>query len=792
MFKFFKLIPVLLVFHSIGQTLEWKKVEPPGFLNEILEQQGYTNKSGQISLNSDKAILVFKSIEDINFDSSYDNLIQPKKIKSAFLSNDEFFYILLINPIPQKLILTSATDECKISFQQANEEKESLPGLNANEVYYFELSSRLMLEYFNITESEKAKGNIGQAVGPNVSDALIIIKTFPTDLDIQISADGAIITKYQKTDKGQSVFIKTKTNATTDIVLNVQNPEFGATPIRLYDIKSKELRYYLIKKPQDQIENSNIVPIASNDKLNILEGNWSGDFKNDILHLLINEMDLKSNKLKGSIIKDGLNYSFIGNILIDKTVNKTYILKIKTNEKELVGTMKNFNVDFHYNGKTLSGYIIDNKNIGYETILKKNKESVNVNTVNNLINYKQKYNNLLGSYSIQKIENLGNVQPAQPNVNVSQIIVNSLDETNNVLGLVFFDNNEPCFFTANLNENDLGYSFRLDINQLCRYDSWSEELAVNIQNNGLPELTYKDIYIPNSLTRTEMAFTPKINIKYGQIMPSKFQYFAKYLQNETESLIKANEFGDLKLNYNLSFNKRGVKTLSFTNSSTNLNVTFLEKYFSELYLPPPIWDGFNFETIDQDSSNIVWKTVQKKINHTTVSNDYSYKFTELNLPYGNYKIDSKEILIDENLYLEQKLVNYKANGPIYALNSLLLPGWGTRKVTYGQRNGWGKFVAVIAPFATSLTTELISRVNYNKYRNTDNVIDPLIANDYLTNANKFRRISLITFGLGATAYLFEFSWVINKGIKNRSQVISVNEKIKTNTPIFLRKDTIKL
>lgn len=769
------LIFLFNVFYSKAQIIEWSQQEVPSFIISELKNKGYLNDNGKFLNNDGKALLIFKTDEELIFDSSFENIKQPSSYTSNQLEDGVKLYVLPLKAQPQKVIIKSDSDENKISFQQPFE-KETLPGLKPNELYYFEITSKLALEYYNSTESEKAKGNMSQPVGPNVSDALIIIKSFPKDLKIAITAENGVITKLSEKDNQYSVFLNTRSAALSDFVLNIHSDELGNTPMRIFDIKSKEQRFYVVKKPQAQtllVEDQ----LINSDKYKFLEGYWSGQFMHDQMYIHITEINAKFNQVKGEITKDGLNYSFKGS-LVSTGEKDDYLLNIKTTENNLIGSMENFSIDLHIKKGVLNGYIIDVRNNAYDVVLLKSKSPSMVNPASNFEKYLQKYQSVVGSYKLSSNQSLS----------VVEIIVTQLEPSNKVAGILRFNNNEVCAFTSNLVTSGSGATLNLELSSLCNVNSQSIELTIN--SNRSPEITLSE---PNKgKVRKELSFTSEYSISYAYIMPSQYQYLTNNLEQELERQVAGNSKGELNINYKLKFDKFGQKKFSYNTISKSLNTDEFSNVFARVTLPSPTWDGNRFETEDIVNMNIAWNTNKKTISYSSKDKAFASQLNKHALPYGKYTIANKEISINERTYLQQEIIKYKYSGPLASFNSMLLPGWGTRKVTYNEKKGWGRFAMVMAPFAAAAVSQLISNSNFNNYRNTDILEAPEDAARYLSNANTYRRLSLVSFGLGATAYIFDISWVINKGLQNRNEAKKINSRIKSSESIFIRKDLIKL
>jgi hypothetical protein len=138
------------------------------------------------------------------------------------------------------------------------------------------------------------------------------------------------------------------------------------------------------------------------------------------------------------------------------------------------------------------------------------------------------------------------------------------------------------------------------------------------------------------------------------------------------------------------------------------------------------------------------------------------EFDELIGDNIQFKVEAENALkinISKNIYIP----NYKTRGPLNAFYSAILPGWGTRRVTFKEVNGWNRFWLVAAPIALSVGAKLISDNNYNKYMN---VTDQSEIDKYYNTANNFNKGSIIFAGIAASFYFYDIVWVFGKGCKN--------------------------
>ncbi|GAA4074386.1 hypothetical protein GCM10022389_19920 [Flavobacterium cheonanense] len=209
----------------------------------------YSQSSLEFILSDDKAVNITKSIPDgqsllvfetdlnLKFDSSIENLQIEDKIDGK--------YYVFVSSGPQVITIKYFGDY-SLNFGQIGM-NNGFPSLNNNEVKYFTISKLIALQYEDITKKEKDKGNNIVPIGPNVSDALVVINVFPPDLELEITEKNNGITKVTKqTDGVYKIFLK----APAQHILQIKNKEFkDPTNLPVDGLASKEVRFYLVKKP---------------------------------------------------------------------------------------------------------------------------------------------------------------------------------------------------------------------------------------------------------------------------------------------------------------------------------------------------------------------------------------------------------------------------------------------------------------------------------------------------------------------------------------------------------------
>jgi hypothetical protein len=237
------------------------------FLNIYL---AHSQSSLEMTLSDDKAVnvsknipegqslLVFETDLNLKFDSSVENLQIENKTDGK--------YYVYVSSGPQVITIKYFGDY-SLNFGQLGV-NNGFPSLKNQEVKYFTISKLIGLQYEDITKKEKDKGNNVVPVGPNVSDAMVVINVFPPDLELDITEKNNGITRITKrTDGGYRIFLK----APAQHILQIKNKDFkNPTNLQVAGLASKEVRFYLVKKPTNLEDVSSDADDAANAWCNLL------------------------------------------------------------------------------------------------------------------------------------------------------------------------------------------------------------------------------------------------------------------------------------------------------------------------------------------------------------------------------------------------------------------------------------------------------------------------------------------------------------------------------------------
>jgi hypothetical protein len=200
-------------------------------------------KNIQYTFSNEQSLFVFESDIELTFESSKENLVSPKKTINK--------YYLEVKPGSQVITINSENESISIRFGMATGVNNG-GAIKPKEIRYFKIEERKVLLYSDITGNELAKGNGFEGFGEDPSDAQIVLKFFPKNLEIEIEDPQKVISKKSPQANGNLIlFIKmTDLDAISkkDIVLNLKDKDYGITEMKIYDLSKKEQRFYKIEK----------------------------------------------------------------------------------------------------------------------------------------------------------------------------------------------------------------------------------------------------------------------------------------------------------------------------------------------------------------------------------------------------------------------------------------------------------------------------------------------------------------------------------------------------------------
>ncbi len=274
--------------------------------------------------------------------------------------------------------------------------------------------------------------------------------------------------------------------------------------------------------------------------------------------------------------------------------------------------------------------------------------------------------------------------------------------------------------------------------------------------------------------------------------------FQNLLLDDMKLQINKNKEGFINLNYLISFDTLGNNLSAVKNISTSLTgySTNLSNITSNGILKPSSEGGYFLASQENLTFDVKWTTT-KNLFKSNSKGIFQYEYPNPNLnaaesfinrqtfKYGNYIFEVKNKEVNGKSYTDINLVKYRIVGPEAALFSMLMPGMGTLKVTYGKK-GWGRFTYFLLSSGLAIGSKLYSDAQYKSYLGAMSQVD---IDKYYNNANISHKIALISGGISASIYLYDIFWVLSKGAKNIKDSKPLRKQLQRG-PVQIRNQSI--
>lgn len=325
---------------------------------------------------------------------------------------------------------------------------------------------------------------------------------------------------------------------------------------------------------------------------------------------------------------------------------------------------------------------------------------------------------------------------------------------------------------------------RLLYNQILSMDSWRYETKKRISEidamlQFLEERKYK---IYDYATLNPLNYNPAMSLVEKGLM----QYIG----------VKSN--GDMLLTLDFNFDTLGKDLSRY--ELDGIKVGAFADQFAEItnsfQLSPSLKNGYYVNAATQRSFHVSWQTDKATYRYTTsgIHHRHGFKsdynaisaFLKKNYTYGTYTIESKAITVNQEDIRSLKVSSYKANaGPFNVLYSMILPGLGTKRVTYGAQ-GTGRMVTFLVSGALACGAYYLSGVLTEKYQNA-----PIGEGQKYQKQAMLSEYSAYSFaGISASIYVYDFIHVLSRGFKNSAKNKRMNQQIMEYSPI--KSATLKL
>lgn len=318
---------------------------------------------------------------------------------------------------------------------------------------------------------------------------------------------------------------------------------------------------------------------------------------------------------------------------------------------------------------------------------------------------------------------------------------------------------------------------RLVYNQILSMDSWRYETKKRIGEIDamllfLEERKYK-VYDYASLN--------------SSCVTSSFSL----MENNLTQYIGSTSTGDMRLNIDFKFDTLGRNLSNY--KVEGLRVNKFSEQFSEVtnsfQLVPSLKNGYYVNAESQKTYHLSWQTDKATYRYTSngIKHRFGFKsdytaitsYLKKNYTYGTYTIESKAIALNQEELRSLKVKSYKANaGPLNVFYSMILPGVGTKRVTYGAQ-GTGRMITYLISGSLAYGSYYLSGVLTDKYNNA-----PVgEGQKYQKQAMLSKNAAYAFAGISASIYVYDFFHVLSRGFKNTAKNKRVNQQIMDYSPI---------
>ena len=283
---------------------------------------------------------------------------------------------------------------------------------------------------------------------------------------------------------------------------------------------------------------------------------------------------------------------------------------------------------------------------------------------------------------------------------------------------------------------------------------------------------------------------------YCQLQPNVIRTNESLLETIFQQTIDNYSDGLIDVNFSYKFDTLGFfygNVMAYGNRAKPINKSLALNH-SKLLLSPSIKNNMFVKSECRKNYNLNWSSslyryrVTKKnikpLNHfdELPANEILNYFNEKNHlnDVGVYSFTTKKVSANSNNFYEIRIKKFKNNtGPLNVFFSMLLPGLGTNRVTYKQE-GNIKMIYFLLSATVSGVSKYYSNQFYQKYQNATSIDD--LENNYMI-ANNLNKVYLISGGIGATIYIYDFFYVLSRGFKNKTEQRRINSSLK-NQVIF--------
>jgi tetratricopeptide (TPR) repeat protein len=303
----------------------------------------------------------------------------------------------------------------------------------------------------------------------------------------------------------------------------------------------------------------------------------------------------------------------------------------------------------------------------------------------------------------------------------------------------------------------------------------------------------------NQINSLKRILEKRSNILFSYKTTNNIDFirFKSLLLEEANSNIRNYVEGYVNLNYSISFDTSGYNTSTVNDLSSSIS-DYSSKFssiISKSNLSPSSEGGYFLASQEEIGFNLKWQSSRKVVKSESkgiFSKDENLDLSTMesfinnqSMKYGRFVFDVKRSDLNGKTFSNINLVKYKTTGPESAFFSMLMPGMGTLKVTYGKK-GWGRFTSFILSTALAIGSKYYADLQYKNYLTSTSQLD---IDRYYNIANQSYKTSLIAGGIAATIYIYDILWVISKGSKNLRESKQLRKQLRQG-PIQIQNQSI--
>lgn len=272
--------------------------------------------------------------------------------------------------------------------------------------------------------------------------------------------------------------------------------------------------------------------------------------------------------------------------------------------------------------------------------------------------------------------------------------------------------------------------------------------------------------------------------------------FENLLLDDINLQINKQKEGFLNLNYLISFDTLGNNLSLPKNISTSIAgyANNLSKMASSGLIKPSSEGGYFLASQENLKLDVKWNTTKTlfKVNSKGLLHNKYQNFNTVesfinkqSFKYGAYVFETKNKEVNGKSYSNINLIKYSTVGPEAALFSMLMPGTGSLKVTYGKK-GWGRLTCFLLSSGLAIGSKVYSAKQYKSYLGATNQTD---IDKYYNNSNISHKIAIISGCVSASIYLYDIIWVLSKGTKNMKESKTLRKQLRQG-PVQIQNQSI--